>query len=132
MFPHKWHKISVMTFNFFKQRKILKTIPKVLVLVLKLLFFRDRCVIYKMESPPRYEFIEATKRVTRPDMIQVWEESDAYQEYVGFIMAIGEAIKGKKIRDQVPMSEVCQRLVSLIDNLKSWVEEIPPVEMSSR
>ena len=85
-----------------------------------------------MESPPRYEFIEATKRVTRPDMIQVWEESEAYQEYVGFIMAIGEAIKGKKIRDQVPMSEVCQRLVSLIDNLTSWVEEIPPVEMSSR
>lgn len=31
--------------------------------------------------------------------IPIWERSDAYQEYLGFIFAIGDAIKGKKIRD---------------------------------
>jgi len=37
-----------------------------------------------------------TKCVKNMQDISLWENSEAYQEYLGFIFAIGDAIKGKK------------------------------------
>ena len=38
-----------------------------------------------------------------------------FQEYLGFILAIGEAIRGKKIRDpDIQESEIVKRLIILL------------------
>jgi len=85
-----------------------------------------------MDTSPPFIYEAPSKKVKSPDMIHAWEQSEAYEEYLGFIMAIGEAIKGKKIRDELSMSQVCSQLVKLLETLSSWVAEIPAVEMSAR
>ena len=58
------------------------------------------------------------------------------QEYIGFIFAVGDSIKGKKIRD-ISIEDVQNRVVitgllGLLDELDKWIDEIPPVEQQQR
>jgi len=77
-----------------------------------------------------------TKCVKNVQDITVWEKSEAYQEYLGFIFAIGDAIKGKKIRDvkisDISNDSVVKGLIKILDVLDSWINEIPPVEQQQR
>ena len=104
-----------------------------------------------------------------PGDIVRWEASEAYQvflttdcyiqlqsfrykEYLGFIIAIGNAVKGRKLTDevkvnlqllttkqdridnfyQVEMSECCKRLLNLLQRLQGKIEEFPPQEIQTR
>ena len=59
-----------------------------------------------------------------------------FKEYLGFIFAIGDAIRGKKIRDvnlnELDSQSVVVGLISLIDELEKWADETPPVEQQQR
>ena len=84
-------------------------------------------------SVAQYKFVTPTTQIKSPDLIKTWEESEAYQEYIGFILAIGEAIQGKKLRDVTDKSEACQRLLDLLANIREIKSSCPPVEdMKSR
>ena len=80
------------------------------------------------------------------------------KEYLGFIIAIGDAVKGRKLTDevkvnpdktrysaltklerltwssftQVEMSESCKRLLNLLQRLQGKIEEFPPQEIQTR
>jgi len=77
-------------------------------------------------------FEAATKQVRSPEDIVRWEASEAYQEYLGFIIAIGDAVKGRKLTDEVEMSECCKRLLNLLQRLQGKIEEFPPQEIQTR
>ena len=55
---------------------------------------------------------------------------------MGFIFAIGDAIKGITIRDikveDLDPKDVAVGLVNLIETLSNWVDEIPPAEQQQR
>ncbi len=53
------------------------------------------------------------------------------QEYLGFLQAVGEAVKGKKIRDATS-SPRTQRVLDLLQTLGAWIEEIPPLKQEQR
>jgi len=77
-----------------------------------------------------------TKCVKNMQDISLWENSEAYQEYLGFIFAIGDAIKGKKIRD-VKVSEISEDslvkgMLKVLEILDSWIDEIPLAEQQQR
>jgi len=80
----------------------------------------------------RLEFEVPTKKIRTVEDIQVWEDSEAYQEYLGFIIAIGEAVKGRKLTEEVPMSDCCKRLVSLLAVLRENIHLHPPHEIQTR
>lgn len=65
-------------------------------------------------------------------LLKVWEASEAYQEYLGFIIAIGEAVKDRKLTETVSMSPGCQRLVQMLHKLKKTIGEHTPQEMQAR
>ena len=111
-------------------------------------------------------FKTPTKCVKNRQDIAMWEKSEAYQvnnikiaecnfelrttpslhsllryflitqEYLGFIFAIGDAIKGKKIRDikisEIPEESVIKGLLRVLEILDSWINEIPPAEQQQR
>lgn len=54
------------------------------------------------------------------------------QEYLGFIMALNEAVKGKSLSVECPESDVTKGIVSLLDKLDVWIEETPPIEQPQR
>ena len=58
------------------------------------------------------------------------------QEYLGFIFAVGDTIKGKKIRDikvdKHDEESVVVGLINLFEELDKWISEIPLVEQQQR
>ena len=54
------------------------------------------------------------------------------QEYIGFILAINEAVQGKKASEINPLNEKILKLIKLLDQLDQWVDEIPPIDQPQR
>ncbi|XP_010273024.1 PREDICTED: serine/threonine-protein phosphatase 2A activator-like [Nelumbo nucifera] len=82
-------------------------------------------------SPP-YLFQVPTKKITHPDDIHRFHESDSSKNFLGFIVALSESIRGHKISDHCHQSPTVNSIVSLLETLLRWVDEIPPVQQSSR
>lgn len=72
------------------------------------------------------------KELSLPEHIPHWEKSVAYRDLTGFILAVNEAVRGKKITEEHLVSETIQKLSSLIDKLLIWVDEIPPIDQPQR
>jgi serine/threonine-protein phosphatase 2A activator len=85
-----------------------------------------------VEGGRKYDFVKPSKQVNSPLKMRVWEESQAYQDYLGFIVSIGENIVGRKITEKINISEQCARVISVIDSLKNLADQTPPTEMQSR
>lgn len=103
----------------------------------------------KTLSPP-------CKEIFTPQDMSKWLESEAYQvqiclvsiqthyntvfiffgiipqEYNGFILAINESVKGKKIPHQKPCDDKIVKILHLLDRLDQWIDEIPPTDQPQR
>ncbi|KAK1883927.1 Serine/threonine-protein phosphatase 2A activator [Dissostichus eleginoides] len=66
-----------------------------------------------------------------PDMGK-WKRSMAYADYIGFILALNGAVKGKKLSCEYKVSETVQKLLDLLGTLDRWINETPPVDQPSR
>ncbi|XP_038192928.1 serine/threonine-protein phosphatase 2A activator isoform X2 [Arvicola amphibius] len=85
------------------------------------------------ETPPATQnFIIPKKEIhTVPDMGK-WKRSQAYADYIGFILTLNEGVKGKKLTFDYKVSEAIEKLVALLDTLDRWIDETPPVDQPSR
>lgn len=80
-----------------------------------------------------HEFIVPKKEITSPaDISSKWERSEAYQDMVGFICAVNEAVKNKKLTEPFHMMQVTENLLNLLSTMKKWISEIPPVAQPQR
>ncbi|KAK5878467.1 serine/threonine-protein phosphatase 2A activator [Pseudochaenichthys georgianus] len=92
-------------------------------------------------STPEDEASKATDSVTFmvpkkeismvPDMGK-WKRSMAYADYIGFVLALNGAVKGKKLSCEYKVSETVQKLLDLLGTLDRWINETPPVDQPSR
>ncbi|KAF4518707.1 hypothetical protein B566_EDAN013726, partial [Ephemera danica] len=64
--------------------------------------------------PANQVYVIPKRAVLRMEDMPLWEKSEAYHEYVGFIMALNEAVKG------------------LLENLSCWIDETPPIDQPQR
>lgn len=82
--------------------------------------------------PATQNFIIPKKEIhTVPDMGK-WKRSQAYADYIGFILTLNEGVKGKKLTFEYKVSEAIEKLVALLNTLDRWIDEIPPVDQPSR
>ncbi|KAF3848634.1 hypothetical protein F7725_015131 [Dissostichus mawsoni] len=51
----------------------------------------------------------------------------AYADYIGFILALNGAVKGKKLSCEYKVSETVQKLLDLLGTLDRWINETPPL-----
>lgn len=61
-----------------------------------------------------------------------YHTSQAYTEFMGFVNILNEAVKGKKLTDDVPASLIVDKLIKLVEKLSSWVDEVTPIEQPQR
>ena len=54
------------------------------------------------------------------------------QDYLRFLQTVGDSIVNKKMRDVCAESECVQQLLSLLQTLSLWVDEIKPVDQAQR
>ncbi|KAM8802029.1 serine/threonine-protein phosphatase 2A activator isoform 2-T2 [Rhynchonycteris naso] len=85
------------------------------------------------DTPPATQnFIIPKKEIhTVPDMGK-WKRSQAYADYIGFILTLNEGVKGKKLTFEYRVSEAIEKLVTLLNTLDRWIDETPPVDQPSR
>lgn len=61
-----------------------------------------------------------------------WEKSEAYFEYLGFILALNEAVQGKALNAECPPSPIIDNVVQMLNEFDEWITQIPPTEQPQR
>lgn len=84
------------------------------------------------DSSEESEYVEPKRMVQVPADMVKWTKSEAYSEYVGFILALNESVKGKTLTGDLVISEVTSKVLAVLDKLDDWVRAIPPVSQPQR
>lgn len=82
-------------------------------------------------SPP-FEFQSPSKRIQSPDDIRRFHDSFSGENFLGFVVALSESIRSRKISDACHQSLVTDSIVSILQTLILWIDEIPPAQQASR
>ncbi|KAG7972281.1 hypothetical protein I3843_07G175100 [Carya illinoinensis] len=82
-------------------------------------------------SPP-YHFQVPTKRIQSPNDIRRFHDSDSGKNFLGFIVALSESIRSRKISDPCRVSPTISSIVSTLETLIRWIDEIPPLQQAAR
>nr|CAD7447434.1 unnamed protein product [Timema bartmani] len=92
----------------------------------------DRILNPHIQMSEDHEYMTPRRAVTSVEDMNIWKESEAYSEIIGFIIALNEAVKGKPLTIDCLLAEVPQNLLELLNKLDLWVEGTPPVEQPQR
>eukprot|EP00002_Diphylleia_rotans_P010422 TRINITY_DN2087_c0_g1_i2.p1 TRINITY_DN2087_c0_g1~~TRINITY_DN2087_c0_g1_i2.p1 ORF type:complete len:241 (-),score=44.02 TRINITY_DN2087_c0_g1_i2:779-1501(-) len=76
-----------------------------------------------------HQFCGPQKEISKKWDLASFRESRAYYEIVSFIERVSASVVGKKIRDECYVSEFLQGLISVLETIMKWVEEIAPHEV---
>eukprot|EP01018_Ginkgo_biloba_P013134 Gb_13358 [translate_table: standard] len=82
-------------------------------------------------SPP-YSFQIPQKRISGLADIEKFHQSEAGRNFVGFIVALNESIRGHKISDSSLESPIVHNIVEILEIMNKWVDEIPPLQQPAR
>lgn len=82
--------------------------------------------------PPNHRFLEPEKAVKTITDMAIWEKSEAYMEYTGFIATLNEAIKGKPLSVDCKVSENLMKIMNMLDKIDQLIDNFPPVEQPQR
>ncbi|KAG5118771.1 hypothetical protein AAZX31_12G083700 [Glycine max] len=82
--------------------------------------------------PPPHHFQLPTKRIHSPDDISRFHSSDSGKNFLGFVVALSESIRAKKISDPCHISPATTSLLSILQTLTLIADQTPPVPQSAR
>lgn len=82
-------------------------------------------------SPP-YHFHIPTKIIQSEEDIRRFRDSSTIKNYLGFIVSLSESIRGHKISDPCHVSPVITKIISILQTLIQFVDQIPPLQQSAR
>ncbi|XP_053601882.1 serine/threonine-protein phosphatase 2A activator-like [Plodia interpunctella] len=82
--------------------------------------------------PGNHRFLEPTKAIKTITDMAIWEKSEAYIEYTGFIATMNEAIKGKPLSVDCKISENLKNLINMLDKIEKLIDAFPPIEQPQR
>ena len=102
------------------------------VSVIEVCLLQRQSVMDEQEKIPDYRFVIPSTLVKSAEMIETWEKSDSYFEYLGFILAIGDSVKGRKIKENIDVSDKSQKVLVLLSTLKQYINDCSPIEMKTR
>ncbi|KAJ3700466.1 hypothetical protein LUZ61_004171 [Rhynchospora tenuis] len=85
-------------------------------------------------ATPPYNFQTPSKRITSLDDIKRFNESPSGRHFLGFVASLSHSVCGRKLSDPLPieLSPVLTSLVSLLQTLSDWVDQIPPLPHQAR
>lgn len=77
-------------------------------------------------------FVVPHRAIKVPADMSIWEKSEAYFEYLGFILALNKSIEGKPLDAECEQSAIVDNILKMLDNLDEWITQIPPTEQPQR
>ncbi|XP_022865583.1 serine/threonine-protein phosphatase 2A activator isoform X2 [Olea europaea var. sylvestris] len=82
-------------------------------------------------SPP-YHFTTPSKIIRSQDDIVWFHSSPIFHNFLGFVVSLSESIKSHKLSDPCHVSSTIEVIISILQTLSDYVDEIPPAPQSSR
>lgn len=82
--------------------------------------------------PVNHRFLEPVKAVKTITDMAIWEKSEAYMEYTGFIATLNEAIKGKPLSVDCKISNNVTKLENMLEKIDKTIDDFPPIEQPQR
>lgn len=79
-----------------------------------------------------HKYVSPQKEIRSQMDMKKWQSSQAYSDFVGFLQAMNEKVKGRKMSDECHISEVTEGLLNMLDKFSKWVDDIPPIEQPQR
>lgn len=65
--------------------------------------------------------------------MRIWEKSQAYAEYLGFIFALNEVVEGVSISEgSKNVSPRVESILKVLDKLDHMIDDIPPIQQPQR
>ncbi|XP_064891917.1 serine/threonine-protein phosphatase 2A activator isoform X2 [Columba livia] len=86
----------------------------------------------EVAPPLQHNFMIPKKEINVVSDMAKWKRSQAYADYMGFILTLNEGVRGKKLTCEYKVSEPIEKLVALLNTLDRWIDETPPVDQPSR
>lgn len=59
-------------------------------------------------------------------------KSETVNEFVGFIVALNDAVKGRAACSECEVSGPVSKMLDILKQLEQWLDEIPPVQQALR
>eukprot|EP00201_Polytomella_parva_P000802 CAMPEP_0175082506 /NCGR_PEP_ID=MMETSP0052_2-20121109/26799_1 /TAXON_ID=51329 ORGANISM="Polytomella parva, Strain SAG 63-3" /NCGR_SAMPLE_ID=MMETSP0052_2 /ASSEMBLY_ACC=CAM_ASM_000194 /LENGTH=188 /DNA_ID=CAMNT_0016353721 /DNA_START=236 /DNA_END=799 /DNA_ORIENTATION=+ len=78
------------------------------------------------------KYVPAKKAIMSAEDMKKFLDGKTFQSFMGFILYLNEAVKGKKIGDPMDQSPSIEKLDNMLGTLSKWVDEIPPLQQSLR
>ncbi|GAB1599225.1 serine/threonine-protein phosphatase 2A activator-like [Argonauta hians] len=79
-----------------------------------------------------HEFKVPVRKILKAEDMDKWRKSMAYNDLLGFIIAMNNSVKSMKISDSYPISENVNSILKLLDTLGQWMSDIPPIDQPQR
>ncbi|KAF7407297.1 hypothetical protein HZH68_002040 [Vespula germanica] len=86
----------------------------------------------KSHLSDEHVFVVPSRAIKVPIDMSVWEKSEAYFEYLGFILALNKSIEGKPLDSKCEQSPTVENILKMLNNLDEWITQIPPTEQPQR
>ena len=79
-----------------------------------------------------FHFVEPQREIKTLMHLSKWMKSEAYRDFLGFIITINEAVKGRTLTEESHDSETTLGVINLLETLEKWIDEIPPCDQPQR
>jgi len=84
-------------------------------------------------TPPTFHFKHPIKCIHAEADLEIFEKSEAFKRFMGFILRVNDIIKGRivnSVSDNTP--EIINKILSIFRRMHQWLDEIPPEEQQQR
>ncbi|KAJ4733485.1 Serine/threonine-protein phosphatase 2A activator [Rhynchospora pubera] len=85
-------------------------------------------------AAPPFHFQPPSKRIASLDHLRRFNDSPSARHFLGFVASLSHSVRSRKLSDPLPLhfSPVLTSLVSLLQTLSHWVDQIPPLPHQAR
>ncbi|KAI9591904.1 hypothetical protein BDF19DRAFT_425886 [Syncephalis fuscata] len=83
-------------------------------------------------TPDTLVWTAPTKRIHNQVDMATWQQSEAYTRLLHFIKQLNTCALNRRISDPCEESTMLLRLVSLLDELDTWIDDFPPLPTPQR
>ncbi|XP_051148876.1 uncharacterized protein LOC127263730 [Andrographis paniculata] len=79
-----------------------------------------------------HEFTVPSKRIRSAEDLARFHSSPSFRNFIGFVVSLSESMKSRKLSDPCHVSSAVETLVSILQKLVDYVDEIPPAPQAAR
>ncbi|KAJ7339552.1 Serine/threonine-protein phosphatase 2A activator [Desmophyllum pertusum] len=94
---------------------------------------QEQFTLYKMAASEQAPvFVEPKREILTQGDLAKWEKSQAYSDFLGFILTLNDAVKGKTMSGDCHVSEASKKLIAMLETMDTWIDKIPPIDQPQR